>query len=92
MDVSVNPAVQAVDSQTESLGKANYGEHEILGLQPMTPDAEGQNTGNDVIDDEDSFPEGGREAWLVVLGAFLLLFPSFGFMVSNLALYTCACC
>jgi MFS family permease len=31
---------------------------------------------------EDDFPEGGREAWLVVLGATLALYGSFGFMVS----------
>jgi MFS family permease len=34
------------------------------------------------IDLEDSFPEGGLRAWLVVASAWLLLFPSFGFMVS----------
>jgi MFS family permease len=34
------------------------------------------------LDSEDSFPEGGLRAWLVVASAFLALFPSFGFMVS----------
>jgi len=34
------------------------------------------------IDPEDSFPEGGLRAWLVVAAAWLLLLPSFGFMVS----------
>lgn len=34
------------------------------------------------IDPEDDFPEGGLRAWLVVASAFLLLFPSFGFMVA----------
>jgi MFS family permease len=32
--------------------------------------------------EDDDFPEGGLRAWLVVAGAWLLLFPSFGFMVS----------
>jgi MFS family permease len=30
----------------------------------------------------DDFPEGGLQAWLVLAGSFLALFPSFGFMVS----------
>ena len=29
-----------------------------------------------------SFPDGGREAWLRVLGFFFLMIPSHGFMVS----------
>ncbi|KAF2644960.1 MFS general substrate transporter [Massarina eburnea CBS 473.64] len=34
------------------------------------------------IDPEDDFPEGGLRAWLVVASAWLLLLPSFGFMVA----------
>jgi MFS family permease len=34
------------------------------------------------IDPEDSFPEGGLRAWLVVASAWLLLLPCLGFMVS----------
>ncbi len=33
-------------------------------------------------DDEDAFPEGGLRAWLVVGAAWLLIFPSFGLIVS----------
>ena len=35
-----------------------------------------------LLDSEDTFPEGGPQAWLVVLSAFLTLFASFGFMVA----------
>jgi MFS family permease len=45
---------------------------EILDVEDGSPD----------IDYEDSFPEGGLQAWLVVTSAVLTLFPSFGFMVS----------
>jgi MFS family permease len=36
----------------------------------------------EVVDTEDVFPEGGLRAWLVVVGATLMLLPSFGFMVA----------
>lgn len=82
MDVVITPAVQAVDAKTTTHGKAIYDNDAIIALQDTTHDAEAQTRGTAVIDVEDDFPEGGREAWLVVLGAFMLLFPSFGFMVS----------
>ncbi|KIW01617.1 uncharacterized protein PV09_07088 [Verruconis gallopava] len=34
------------------------------------------------VEHESEFPEGGLRAWLVVLSAFITLFPSFGFMVA----------
>jgi len=40
----------------------------------------GNNGGSTRI--RDDFPEGGTQAWLVLSGAFLTLFASFGFMVS----------
>ncbi|KAL2399975.1 Riboflavin transporter MCH5 [Exophiala dermatitidis] len=39
-------------------------------------------SGSNTTPPNDDFPEGGREAWLVLTGAFLALFASFGFMVS----------
>ncbi|KAL6711198.1 hypothetical protein ACN47E_005729 [Coniothyrium glycines] len=44
-------------------------------------DIEG-DSGFPIVDAEDDFPEGGLRAWLVVASAFLMLLPSFGFMVS----------
>ena len=78
MEAATTPAVQAVELQT-SRGNANSDKDVVLELQGGIIDVEGQNT---AVDDEDNFPEGGKEAWLVVFGAFMLLFPSFGFMVS----------
>ncbi|TID22810.1 MFS general substrate transporter [Venturia nashicola] len=39
-------------------------------------------TATPVLAPDQYFPEGGREAWLVVLGSTLALYGSFGFMVS----------
>ena len=39
-------------------------------------------TSTPALADDDGYPEGGLQAWSVVGGAFLTLFPSFGFMVS----------
>lgn len=30
-----------------------------------------------------AFPEGGREAWICLLGSALLMFPSFGFQTAG---------
>jgi hypothetical protein len=40
-----------------------------------------ENAEQHPVDPEGVFPEGGLEAWLVVLSAFISLYPSFGFMV-----------
>jgi len=45
---------------------------------------EGNSNGDieEQSDPEDEFPEGGLRAWLVVVAAWLMLYPSFGFMVA----------
>jgi hypothetical protein len=34
-----------------------------------------------------AFPEGGREAWMCLLGSCLMMFPSFGFQTAGEALW-----
>ena len=82
MDANVTPAVQAVDARIKAQKTITHDNDGTIALQAISHDAEEQTAGTGVIDDPDCFPEGGREAWLVVFGAFMLLFPSFGFMVS----------
>jgi hypothetical protein len=42
---------------------------------------------NSVTDDTEqtdwTYPEGGKEAWGCLLGAFVLMFPSFGFQTAS---------
>lgn len=45
-------------------------------------DGSPRNSRPEEEEDLNTFPEGGREAWLCVLGAFFLLMASYGFMVS----------
>ncbi|OAP60786.1 hypothetical protein AYL99_05788 [Fonsecaea erecta] len=69
---------EAKTPTTLSVQKAAYAytdaEQQIIAL-----DIDERGPGNGP---NDTFPEGGLEAWLVLTGAFLALFASFGFMVS----------
>lgn len=52
---------------------------------PERPEPVGNRDEEEVAietDFEDDFPEGGVRAWLVVFGAWLMLLPSFGFIVA----------
>lgn len=81
MDIMVNPSVQAIGLQGIPRRETNSDNDAILEVQKATDEVQVLSAETRATNQADDFPEGGREAWLVVFGAFMLLFPSFGFMV-----------
>ena len=75
MDAVANPTVQLVQSHTVS---------EIQPVVQTRPAGEKRPETFELTEQPDVFPGdvGALSAWLVLFGAFLSLFPSFGFMVS----------
>jgi len=89
MDVASLPTVQSIESNEQARhGVAHSPEDDATGVYPHANDADKYIATIDIEDPEalrppdDTFPEGGLEAWLVLTGAVLALFASFGFMVS----------
>ncbi|KAK5947144.1 hypothetical protein PMZ80_001291 [Knufia obscura] len=87
MDPNTNPLVRQLSSDPTTSNPTVQTDTPVTATVPTINEksdttgvaAEGQEA---VVDAEDTFPEGGLRAWLVVIGACLCLFPSFGFMVS----------
>ncbi len=91
MEPILGPSLRAVDSRTSDHdlraitpigrdGKKTDDEEE--NNNPSENAAVTVNTSQGENPVPDSFPEGGLQAWLCVLGSFFLLLPSFGLMVS----------
>jgi hypothetical protein len=51
----------------------NRGNEVQVELQPQSPP-------NAILDDHDDYPEGGLQAWLVVLGAWCAMIPPMGIL------------
>lgn len=77
MDTTASPGV--VDIEVVEDGGRAWDEDGKHGTTQITASLESPDLSTDP---EDDFPEGGLRAWSVVAGAFLVLLPSFGFMVS----------
>src|SRR5271154_4267835 len=95
MDVTTNPTIQPVNTNPLPYSLPITPQED--GIQPYqtisidpSPATDCPRAGDSTEDfttspsplDGDTFPEGGLRAWSVVVGAFLILFPSFGLMVS----------
>jgi len=50
------------------------------GANGICPTSSHPQTGDDALDDEVTYPEGGLKAWLVVLGSFSAMLAAFGMM------------
>ncbi|KAJ9652900.1 hypothetical protein H2198_007853 [Neophaeococcomyces mojaviensis] len=86
MDPNGNPFVgqPSIDQETVELKQISTSaepSHIHSDGKKVTTEVNAENQ-EPIFDPEDAFPEGGLRAWLVVAGACLCLFPSFGFMVS----------
>lgn len=87
MEPTANPVVRQVDTNSNAILELSRLENSDAvaetTINDQRKDATQVNESQVIsIDPEDAFPEGGLRAWLVVLGAMLCLYPSFGLMVS----------
>lgn len=77
-----NQEKQSTHQETEISSHDRTPSHQTRSHRTRRSDEPGDEAGLPIVDAEDDFLEGGLRAWLVVASACLMLFPSFGFMVS----------
>lgn len=84
MSISVvrSPAQSALDTYTIEPGHSRF--KECLSASPPSRRTTPDSQADDRDDQDDSVPDGGIAAWLIVVGGWCAMFSSYGWLHSKL--------